>query len=181
MILRKGDWMQTATGHQFWPMDPHPEDVFIEDIAAALAKICRFTGHCIRFYSVAEHCCWAATLVPEELKLAALLHDASEAYLADIIRPLKPYLSNYKEIEERVEKAIAERFKVSWPWPAGIKRVDNAMLAAERDQNMVLPPADWHLPEPPAPIRLEYWSPFRAETEYLRAFLRYGGISGEDS
>ena len=52
---RRGDWMQTHSGLRFYPLDPRPEDIRIEDIAHALPMICRFNGHCSRFYSVAEH------------------------------------------------------------------------------------------------------------------------------
>src|SRR5665213_153577 len=86
---RIGNWMQTYTGKQYWPCDPRPEEVFIIDIAHALSQMCRYSGHCIHFYSVAEHSVllsrYASTL---ETKKWSLLHDASEAYITDIIRPV---------------------------------------------------------------------------------------------
>jgi hypothetical protein len=87
---RKGSWQQTFTGRQFWPCDPRPEDVCLEDIAHHLALMCRFGGACRVFYSVAEHSVRVAELVwdrtngDREAALAGLLHDASEAYLVDI-------------------------------------------------------------------------------------------------
>ena len=66
---RKGDWILTYSGIEFWPLDPRPEDVRIEDIAHALSMQCRFAGHCDRFYSVAEHSIRVADLVPREDKL----------------------------------------------------------------------------------------------------------------
>lgn len=176
-MSRNGDWMQTYSGRQFWPIDPRPEDLEIEDIAHALSLLCRFNGHCLRFYSVAEHSVLVARLVPAELRLTALLHDASEAYIADVPRPLKPYLPGYKEAEEAVERAVAERYGTAYPMPVEIKRADNAMLAAEASHIMSQPPASWTLPEPAADIGRHWfgWSPERAEDEFLSAFVEFGG------
>lgn len=66
---RRGDWIQTFTGRRFWPLDPRPEDVCIEDIAHALSLKCRFGGHCTRFYSVAEHSVHVSNYVPAEFAL----------------------------------------------------------------------------------------------------------------
>jgi hypothetical protein len=86
---RRGDWMQTFTGRAFYPLDPRPEDIDPVDIAHALSLICRYGGHSSRFYSVAEHCVLMSHAVAPEHALWALLHDATEAYLGDMIRPLK--------------------------------------------------------------------------------------------
>lgn len=168
----RGDWMQTSTGRQFFPMDPRPDEIHIEDIAAALSKMCRFSGHSTRFYSVAEHCVLLSQAASPSVAFDALMHDASEAYLSDVIRPIKPFLANYREIEERLERAIAERFSLTWPLPAEVKRLDNAILADERDQAMATPPADWRLPEPPLSVTLQFWSPKEAECKFIDAFLR---------
>lgn len=168
---RKGDWMQTATGRQFWPLDPRPEEIHIDDIAAALAKLCRFSGHCLRFYSVAEHCVHVMRAAPKHLKLTALLHDASEAYLCDVIRPIKPHLSNYLDIESRLERAIALRYRLEWPWPWVVKRIDTAILADERDQAMAPPPQPWtQTTEPALGVDLCFWSPTEAEHMFKEAF-----------
>jgi len=87
-----GDWILTFTGKEFHPLNPSPAEVCIEDIAHALSLQCRYTGQCKRFYSVAEHSVQVAMAMPREnsaLVLAALLHDASEAYLPDLARPVK--------------------------------------------------------------------------------------------
>jgi hypothetical protein len=68
-IAERGDWIQTATGRPFWPIDPRPEDIDIEDIAHALSMLCRFGGHCLRFYSVAEHSVLLSQYVAPEHKL----------------------------------------------------------------------------------------------------------------
>jgi hypothetical protein len=173
---RKGDWMQTYTGAQFWPLDPRPEEIRIEDISAALSKLCRYGGQCIRFYSVAEHCVHVANAAPDGLKLAALLHDGSEAYLCDVIRPIKTFLRNYLTIEADLERAIAQRFGLAHPWHPEIKRLDTAILTDERDQVMAPPPVPWHqTTEPALGVTLRFWTPAQAQYEFTRAFYAYGG------
>lgn len=169
--------MQTFTGAQFWPLDPRPEEVRIEDISSALSKLCRYGGQCLRFYSVAEHCVHVANRAPEGLKLAALLHDASEAYLSDVIRPIKSHLSNYLEIEAELERCINRRFGLSWPMPSEVKALDTAILADERDQVMAPPPAPWpQIPGvEPLGVTLKFWTPAQAQYEFTTAFYRYGG------
>jgi len=175
----RGDWMQTSQGRQFWPLDPRVEDIHIEDIAAALARMCRYGGQLrddVEFYSVAEHSVHIAAAAPPGLKLAALLHDATEAYLQDIIRPVKPFLRDYAPIEERLAVAIGHRFGLTLhPLPTEIKRLDNAILADERDQVMAKPPTDWRLIEPPLGVQIHGWLPNKARFEFLAAFRRYGG------
>lgn len=89
---RRGDYIQTASHRKFWPLDPRPEDVDINDIAHALSNLCRFTGHSSEFYSVSQHSVIASQLVPRASALAALLHDSAEAYMGDIARPWKRFL-----------------------------------------------------------------------------------------
>lgn len=108
MSARSGDWIQTATGGQFWPMDPQPDEIDINDIAHALAMLCRFGGHCLRFYSVAEHSVLLSHAVPPEHALWALLHDATEGYLVDMPRPIKAFLPGYKEAEAGIVRAVIE-------------------------------------------------------------------------
>lgn len=167
---RQGDWMQTATGRTFWPIDPHPDDVCIEDIAHALSLMCRYGGHCKTFYSVAQHSVLVARALPREYRAWGLLHDASEAYIVDVPRPLKPYLLGYRAAEDKVTKAIARHFNLPLPIPSEVKRVDNAILADEAAQIMSKPPQDWHLPEPPLGIRITPWSPEEAKTEFMIEF-----------
>lgn len=171
----RGDWMQLASGRAFYPLDPRPEEIHIEDIAAALSKLCRYGGHCKRFYSVAEHCVLMAHAAPDGMHLAALLHDASEAYLSDMIRPIKRHLENYERIEAELERVIAQRFTLEFPMPAAVKALDNAILVNERDQAMVTPPQPWGLTEPALGVTLQFWTPEKAEYEFLAAFRRYGG------
>lgn len=126
-------WIMSYTGRKFWPLDPRAEDIDIVDIAHALSNICRFTGHVRTFYSVAEHCVLASRHVPPEHALAALLHDASEAYLCDIARPVKyqPTMAFYREAETRLEHVICDRFGVDIYDPH-VRKIDDRMLVTER-------------------------------------------------
>jgi uncharacterized protein len=167
---RRGDWMQTATGIAFWPMEPRASEIRIEDIAHALSHLCRYLGHTREFYSVAQHCVLVSRALPPNLRAWGLLHDASEAYLVDVPRPVKPYLIGYREVEEAMERAVADAFRLSWPMPEEVKRVDNAILADEAAQLMVAPPRDWCLREPPLGILIDPWSPQTAKRRFLEAF-----------
>jgi uncharacterized protein len=175
MDVRLGNWMQTFTGRVFYPLDPREDEIFIEDVAHALSMQTRYSGHCLQFYSVAEHCVLAAMCAPMQLKLVTLMHDASEAYLCDVPRPIKSHLDNYKDIEQRLELVIAKKFGFSYPYPHEVKRIDDAMLRVEMDQNMAKPPKDWGLSEDRLPVKLQFWSPSEAEYEFLTAFKAYGG------
>lgn len=167
---RRGDWMQTYSGIQFWPLDPRVDEICIEDIAHALSLQCRFNGHCNRFYSVAEHSAIMASFAAPENKLAALLHDAAEAYVCDIPRPLKSYLTGYAEIEDRVARAIAAKFGVAYPWAFEVHELDNRILADEAEQIMGKPPADWNLRYPELSVHLPCWDPETAEHVFLKVF-----------
>lgn len=165
--------MQTYTGRAVWPIDPRVEDVDINDIAHALSRQCRYNGHCIpETYSVAEHSYLISTLVPDEYKLWALLHDASEAYITDIPRPLKPFLSNYKEYEAAWMQVICERYDLPLEMPEIVHQYDNLILAVERDQIMTAPPIDWGLTATIPGLVLPCWNPDEAEFYFLMQFHR---------
>jgi uncharacterized protein len=176
-LTRKGDWMQTYTGRKFWPLDPRPDEIDIIDVAAALSKMCRFGGHCLNFYSVAEHCVLTAKFVSEPLRLTALLHDASEAYLVDIPRPIKRHLANYNDIEAQLMACVATRFGTAWPLPEEVKRVDTRILGDERGQNMLQTDEIWLDPQgntmEPLGATLKFWAPPRAMSEFISAFREY--------
>lgn len=146
-IMQKTAWIQTHNGISFTPLNPKLKDIKIEDIAHALGHICRFCGHSKVFYSVAEHSVLCAEQAPDRLKLATLLHDASEAYIADISRPIKPFLTNYKDIEDVLTKAINKAFNIelSEEDEAIIKNIDMRMLATEATQLLEYPPDNWSI------------------------------------
>lgn len=132
---RRGDWMLTSTGRRFWPLDPRPEDIDIEDIATALTHVARYGGQTRRHYSVAQHSVhladWFSARHFHELAPYALLHDAAEAYLGDVIRPIKPELAGYGAIEARLEAMILERFGLRGPIPAEVKDADTRIIGDE--------------------------------------------------
>jgi hypothetical protein len=174
---RKGDWMQTYTGRKFWPLDARPEDVDIRDIAHALSMLCRYGGHSLRFYSVAEHSAHIARWLDgrdykPEVCLAGLLHDATEAYLTDVPRPLKRSLPEYKEYEAELWTVIAKAFGLTGyedDLPMVVHEADNRILADEIRQNMK--PMDWHAKhDKPLGVSLQFWPPERAEKEFLETF-----------
>ncbi len=130
----------TAGGNYFDLRNPALSVINIETIAKALSNICRFTGHTLEFYSVAQHSYHASFLVPEEYALEALLHDAAEAYVGDVSTPLKRQLPNYEKIESDVQAAIAAQFNLTLPLSDYTHRADQIMLATEKRD--LMPPTD---------------------------------------
>lgn len=174
---RQGDWIQTYTGKQYWPIDPRPEDVDILDIAHALSMLCRFGGHCLKFYSVAEHSVHIARwLYPQHgarVALCGLLHDATEAYVTDVPRPTKAFLQGYKDIETRNWNMAAVRFGLPFKLPPQVKEADRRMLTDEASQNMAACDTEWSTTTEPLGIELQYWSPERAKGEFIDCFRDY--------
>lgn len=134
--------IQTRSGRMFDLVAPRPEDVDIEDIAHALSNICRFTGHTREFYSVAQHCVLASYLVPRRDALWALLHDAAEAYLADVATPAKRLLRDYASLEAGVMRVVCVAFGLPLEKPASVQRADATLLAWEAAS--LMPPHSWH-------------------------------------
>lgn len=180
---KKGDatFIRTFLGGYFWPLDPRADEIFVEDIAHSLANSCRWTGHVRKFYSVAQHSVLAANYVPPELALQALLHDASEAYLVDLSRPIKhaPGLGTvYRKVESKLEKVIFEKFGLPKEIAPEIKLVDNMLLWTEKRD---LVAGEWE--EKLAGEKGEFkekivpWSPEEAEHRFLQ---RYSELTGAE-
>ena len=171
MADRAGDWFQTFSGRQFWPLDPRADEVDIKDIAHALANICRFGGHCISFYSVAQHCLLVSRLVPDHLRLAALLHDAAEAYIGDMVRPLKRFIPQFREIEHHIEAVIGQHFEVALvPMDPAIKRADEIALMTEKRDVVGPSPQKWNETATPAAETVVPLRPVDAERLFLLRF-----------
>nr|WP_246422957.1 phosphohydrolase [Mycoplana azooxidifex] len=160
-------------------LDPRPEDVCIEDIAHALSLLCRYAGHCTTFYSVAEHSLLVESKMKTDdarMRLGALLHDAAEAYLVDIPRPLKGHIPPYGQIELNVEVAIAEKFDLYWPIKqASIGALDNRILLDERAQIMTPTNHDWNIEGKPLSVKVRGYHPQQAESLFLRRFNELWG------
>ncbi len=132
MISRKESWFTLASGKPFYPFDPKPESVFIGNISRALSHICRYNGHCATFYSVAQHSVICSQKVASGFELAALLHDATEAYVGDLIRPIKVFMPDYTSMEDELyRRAIAPRFGLPTELPKEVHEVDNQVLVTE--------------------------------------------------
>ena len=128
-------WMQTFTGRQFYPLAPRAEDIAIEDVAHGLAMTCRYGGHTKHFYSVAEHCVLVSRHVPPEFAREGLLHDTAEAYIGDMVRPLKyqDAMLEFRKAEAAIERCVAERFALRTDPEAlaAVKEIDDRILVDE--------------------------------------------------
>lgn len=194
---RLGDWMETRSGLRFYPLDPAVEDVDPEDIAHALGMLCRYNGHVRKFYSVAEHCVLMSRWVQDETgdrdaALWALLHDAPEAYVGDMIRPLKRSMPDYVLAENAVMAAIASRFglehTVTKSWrgqiiridgpPVIVKHADNRILLTERRALMADSPNRWAVDDlEPLPVQVVGWGPAEARWAYRNRLIELGVTS----
>jgi hypothetical protein len=175
-----GPYLQTVSGRWVNPFDPDPAQLDPDDIARALANQCRFGGHCRVFYSVAQHSVIVSELVEQrggdaDDAFAALMHDATEAYLGDMPHPLKhrsPLGAAFKEAEDQLEDAIRGRFAIKPGVPA-IKLVDRALLATER---RAFSAETWHWPEldgvEPLDLELTAWSPDEAAEAFARRYAQ---------
>jgi hypothetical protein len=171
-------WIQTFTGRAFDLFDPQPDQICLEDIAHSLSQICRFTGHCGRFYSVAEHCWEMSDLIESDdpaVKLAALMHDAHEAYLGDISSPMGFHVLlvppgcvqvettiRLSALKTKIQAAIhaALRIPLDHIDHPLIKAADLKMLASEKRDLMRPEPRPWiELPDP-------YKQSFRGEWKW---------------
>jgi uncharacterized protein len=171
----------TASGRYFDFINPDPESIRLSDIARALSRICRFTGHTKQFYSVAQHSVLVSQTVPHNLAMEGLLHDASEAYLGDVSSPLKQLLPDYKVIEHRVEDAIATKFGLIDPLNSHIKNADLRLLVTEKRD--LMPSPQWFVEEKhtdawawtkpfyPLPDRIVPMSPDEAYSDFINRYL----------
>lgn len=146
-MLRDGtDWIQVYSGGIFYPLAPKVEEVDMFDICHALSNLCRFAGHSREFYSVAQHSVLVSQNVPPEDALWGLLHDATEAYLTDMPRPLKraPVFGElYLQYENKLMDVIIEKFGLSPTMPLSVKEADTILLMTEARDLLEKPPIPW--------------------------------------
>ncbi len=171
--------IETYSGISFQPLDPSPNLLDIEDIAHALSQQCRFSGHTRVHYSVAEHSVRVSELLKswgfsKQVQLWGLLHDASEAYLADIPAPLKaaPEFMGYRIAETELMIAVCDRFGLPHDEPDAVRIADATLLATEARDLMPFNPQHWGdlSQEPLQDEVIEPWSAESAENEFLALF-----------
>ncbi len=166
--------IQTYYGRYFNLLEPEGYKFDICEIAFALSNLCRFGGHCRPFYSVAQHCVIVSQDVPPEDAMAGLLHDAAEAFLGDITKPLKTLLPEYKKLETRVEKAIFAFYGLPEILPESVKKADLAALATERYYLLQEQEIPWGKPVNMAPKRtaIHALPPNAAYLAFLQRFYQ---------
>lgn len=188
---RVGNYMATAEGYKYWPFDPKPEEIRIKTVAHHLATKARWAGATQHkrfvsriFYSVAEHSVYVAwycihVLKRPDLALEALLHDGPEAFIGDLIRPLKyspEFRAPFLAVEDLNEKPMADAFNLVFPFPKEIKIADEAVTAAEHEQIIF-----WHPDEEfesgalhdhcnVAPYQIQMLEPYPAMEFFMMAF-----------
>jgi uncharacterized protein len=180
-MTNRGIWLETYSGRKIFPLAARVSEIKIEDIAHALSNICRFAGHTNLFFSVAQHSVLVAEL--SNNKMEGLLHDATEAYLVDIPRPVKLALPQYKEYEANLCKVIFRAFKLQYPIPEDVLLADEIMLEAEH-KRLLKSEIEWEeLPDEYRKIKdfeklaesviIDPFLPKDAEKLFLEAFERY--------
>jgi 5'-deoxynucleotidase YfbR-like HD superfamily hydrolase len=179
-------WIQTWTGKKVPLLEMTAEHVDVLDVAHALSREPRFNGHTKGWhpYSVAQHSVYVSRSCSFPNKLWGLLHDASEAYVKDLPRPIKQWFrwngfTAYDEIESRVMKAVSEKFGLPWPEPEEVKKADLYVMVAEARDLMSPLHQDWHYREengyPAMKERIVPCDNQKAEMSFL---LEYQTITG---
>jgi 5'-deoxynucleotidase YfbR-like HD superfamily hydrolase len=173
--------IQTYSGKMFNLIEPTPEMIDIRDIAHALANIGRFNGHTKQFYSVAQHCVIVSALVPDDQKLAGLLHDATEAYLGDVTAPLKHQLPAYIELENKLAGVIAAKYGIPAKKSDEVHKADMIALVTEARDLMGTEENKeyWDLPYEPLQEAIIPWTTFDAESNFNLMFLNYLAERGD--
>lgn len=189
---RLGEWMHTSTGGKFFPLDPRASEVCISDIANGLALDCRYAGQgrVDRFYSVAEHSVHVARVFRKTYydpylsdtsvargTLAALLHDAPEAYINDLPRAAKLAVGEgYRCVEDKIDRVILRKYGVllaSREYRREIKELDRRIIVNEKNAIVTYPEQPWAndiLTE--LPITIYCWNAPTAKNQFLLEYLR---------
>lgn len=174
-MLPEDCWIGLLSGAKMNYNFPEESDVTLDDLASALSNICRFSGHLPCFYSVAQHLVNTSRIVPAEFAFDALMHDTAEAFTNDLPTPLKWAFPIFKELETKIEQAMANRFEFNYPYPEAVKTADTQMLLLEK-RYVKLDEREWpaykdiefehvaHL------VDLKPWQPVRAKREFLERF-----------
>jgi hypothetical protein len=196
---KKGGYFTTFTGIKFNPFDPEIwERIDIMDIAHASSNICRFNGHVKMFYSLAQHCVLVSYLCDPADAFEGLLHDGSEAYLSDVVRPVKETeaFESYRKLEKKLEADIARKFGTPFPMSPSVRAADMEIVVWEAEHLFPNPVPEWVLKykaEHPYTLipKLEQlvvdtqdraffpfncWPPHLAKAKYLKRFMELQGL-----
>lgn len=171
-MTSRGKYIATVSGRAYYPTAPDAAELDIEDIAHALSNICRYTGHTRKFYSVAEHSVIMSYIVPPEHAYVALMHDATEAYIGDVARPIKYLFPDYERLEDKNWKVIAEKFGLPTELPEIVKYLDSAICNVEMAE--LIP----HFTKPtlvdefkaPEGVKVRGLLPFVAKQDFLNRY-----------
>lgn len=177
------DYITTYSGAHFVPVEPVAADVHITDIAHALSMLCRGNGHVKQFFSVGQHCIHCAQEAKERgygkrICLACLLHDASEAYMSDITRPLKKCLREYRVFEERLLAVIYQKYlgsDLTEEEEKIVKKIDDDMLYFDL-KVLLNEPSKEEEPRMASRFSYDFVSFAETETRYLELFREFGGL-----
>lgn len=177
----------TASGRKFYPLAPDPESIIVEDVAHHLSKVARWTGATRgddATYSVAQHAVYVSRFCALNDALWGLHHDDSEAYVADMARPVKhsPQFAAYRTVEDKLMSAVCTRFGLPFEMPASVHEADYRLLITEYRELMTHPPADdpdanWHdnfAGAYPFSI-LKIWTPRQAREKFIERHYALGG------
>jgi hypothetical protein len=178
--LQSAATIQTYSGEMFDVFSVDPMKIHFKDLTHALSMLCRYGGHSRNFYSVAEHCFLIAehfvNLGEYDLARAALLHDATEAYMGDVVRPIKLQMPLYRQVEDRLQMSIFMKFGIDPEMPPEVKEADLRICNDERSALML--PRPWS-PDidslPYLDVEIKSWFPDRAEKNYVEMFGRLFG------
>lgn len=176
----EGEYMTTISGRNLYPLNPNPKDICIDDIAHALSNCARWGGHTNKHFSVAQHSVLVSYLCDPNDALIGLFHDAAEAYIGDMIRPVK-YLpaiyAAYKPIETKVTQAIADALGIpSLEKTESVERADQLCLASEfitlRDayNSTLVQKVLAKYPDSEIHIIKTIWSPKKAKKQFLKRY-----------
>lgn len=173
--VKMADGIALLSGAMFDYNHPEESGVTLDDLATALSNVCRFSGHLPTFYSVAQHLVNTSRIVAPEFAFTALMHDTAEAFTNDLPTPLKFALPVFKELEIKIETAMANKFGFSYPYPSEVKLADTQMLLLEKNY-VKLDTSVWeyygevefeHLRDI---VDLKGWQPVRAKREFMERF-----------
>lgn len=139
------------------------DDFELEDIAQGLSRLCRFSGQCNKFYSVAEHSYHLSYIVNPSYALEALLHDASEAYISDISRPWKELLKDYVALEKIIQSAINTKFNVTKSYHVEMRDTNvgnyEAAVFFGLTENLIM-----------LEVPMKFWKPKKAYKKFMERY-----------